>query len=171
MRFELGDGYCIRGFLYGDALSLAKHADNKNIAKHLRDSFPSPYTVGHARLWIQYVKEHEPKTRFVIAYKEQAIGEIGFLAQMDVHRFSAELGYWLSEEHWGRGIMSRTIALICNYAFEKHNIVRIYADVIEYNKASCKVLEKCGFEIEAVFQKHVFKYEKFYNQYLYALVR
>ncbi|MDP0562707.1 MAG: GNAT family N-acetyltransferase [Candidatus Endonucleobacter sp. (ex Gigantidas childressi)] len=171
MRFELGDDYCIRSFLYGDAISLAKHADNKEISKNLRDSFPSPYTLEHARLWIRYVKEHESTTRFVISHKDEAIGEIGFLAQADVHRFSAEIGYWLSEDHWGKGIMSKTIALVSNYAFEKHKIVRIYADVVEYNKGSCKVLEKCGFKLEAVFQKHVFKYEKFYNQYLYALVR
>ena len=171
MRFELGDNYCLRSFLYGDALSLAKHGDNKEIAKNLRDSFPNPYTLEHARVWIQYVKEYESKTRFVIAHCDEAVGEIGFVSQADVHRFSAEIGYWLSQEHWGKGVMSKAVSLISQYAFEQCELVRLFADVVEHNQGSCKVLEKCGYKLEGVFQKHIFKGDQFYDQYIYALIR
>ncbi len=171
MRFELGNGYCLRSFLYGDAIAIARHADNKNIEKNLRDSFPHPYTLEHARVWIQYVKEHEPKTRFVIAFHDEAVGEIGFVYQTDVYRFTAEIGYWLSEDHWGKGVMSKALKFVTEYAFENFDLVRIYADVVEYNKGSCAVLEKCGFKLEGILHKHCYKDGRFFDQYLYALVQ
>ncbi|UYM14769.1 GNAT family N-acetyltransferase [Endozoicomonas euniceicola] len=170
MRFDLGDGYSVRGFLYGDAGAISRHGNNVNIARNLRDSFPSPYTIEHARAWIQHVKEHESDTRFVIASGQEAIGEIGFVAQLDVHRHSAEIGYWISEEHWGRGVMSKALAFVSDYAFKKKNIVRLFADVVEYNEGSCKALEKCGYQREGILRKHIYKGERFYDQFLYALV-
>ena len=171
MRFELGNDYCLRKFLYGDAVSLASHADNKEIAINLRDSFPNPYTLEHARAWINHVKNYENKTRFVITYCDEAIGEIGFLAQLDVHRFSAEIGYWLSQKHWGQGVMSKAVHLISQYAFEQYDFVRLFADVVEYNEGSIKLLNRCEYVLEGVFKKNIFKYDKFYDHLIYALYR
>ncbi len=171
MRIELGNDYCLRSFLYGDAPALVKHGDDIEVAKYLRDSFPSPYTIEHARAWIQYVKEHESDTRFVIANKDEAIGEIGFVRQDDVHRFSAEIGYWLSQEHWGNGVMSKAVSQVSQYAFEKFEIIRLFADVVEHNQGSSRVLEKCGYKLEGVFQKHIYKDSDFHDQLVYALVR
>lgn len=171
MRFDLGDGYSVRSFLYGDALSLSRHGNNPNIARNLRDSFPTPYTIEHARAWVQHVKEHEAATRFVIASGQEAIGEIGFVAQLDVHRFSAEIGYWVSEDHWGKGVMSKAIACVSEYAFTRQNVVRLFADVVEYNEGSCVALERCGYEREGILRKHIYKGEKYYDQFLYSLIR
>ncbi|AMO57826.1 GNAT family N-acetyltransferase [Endozoicomonas montiporae] len=170
MQFDLGGGYCVRSFLYGDASSLSRHGNNAKIARNLRDSFPNPYSIEHARAWIQHVKEYEADTRFIIASGQEAIGEIGFVTQLDVHRFSAEIGYWVSEEHWGKGIMSKAVAYVSDYAFAKKKIVRLFADVVEYNEGSCKVLERCGYQCEGVLRKHIYKGERFYDQFLYAKV-
>ena len=171
MRIELGGGYCLRGFLYGDAKSIAHHGNNPNIAINMRDSFPNPYTLAHARAWIQHVKEHESKTRFVIAHGQDAVGEIGFVSQLDVHRYSAEIGFWVSEEHWGKGVMSKAVACVSDYAFSSRGVVRLFADVNERNQASGKVLEKCGFALEGVLKKHIYKDGTFYDQFLYAKVK
>lgn len=171
MRFELGGNYCLRNFLYGDAISLARHGNNKQIAEYLRDSFPHPYTIEHARTWVQYVKEHEAETRFAITYRDEAIGEIGFVSQLDVHRFSAEIGYWLSQEHWGKGVMSKAVKEVSHYAFEQCGVIRLFADVVEHNKGSCILLEKCGYKVEGVLNKNIYKAGKFYNQYVYGLLR
>ena len=171
MHIDIGNSYCLRRFLYGDALSLAKHGNNPNIAMNLRDSFPNPYTIEHARAWIKHVKDHESKTRFTIDFGGECIGEIGFVKQQDVHRFTAEIGFWLSQEHWGKGVMSKALASVCQYAFEHHNVVRIYADVQATNDGSRRVLEKSGFELEGVLKKHVFKNEQFIDQMVFALVR
>ena len=171
MRFELGDNYCLRSFLYGDVIHLAKHGNNPEIAKNLRDSFPFPYTIEHAKAWVQYVKEHEMDSRFAITYRDEAIGEIGFVSQPDVHRFSAEIGYWLSQEHWGKGLMTKAVKKTSQYALEQCGIVRLYADVVEQNKASRKLLSNCGYQLEGVFPKHIYKNGQFYDQYVYGLVR
>ena len=171
MHADLGNGYSLRQFYYGDAPSLAKHGDNYNVAKNLRDSFPHPYTIEHARAWVQHVKQNEVGTRFIIAYKDEAIGEIGFVNQLDVHRYTAEIGYWMSEDHWGNGVMSKAVSWVSNYAMDKMGIVRLFADVVDYNAGSCKVLEKCGFVREAIFRKHICKDDAFYDQYVFALVR
>ena len=171
MHIDLGNGYCLRRFLYGDVISLAKHGDNYEIAKNLRDSFPQPYTVEHARAWVQHVKEHEAKTRFAIDYRGEAIGEIGFVVQLDVHRFGAEIGFWLSQEHWGKGVMYGALTYVCQYAFDEMELVRIYADVKAQNLGSCRVLEKCGFKLEGTFKKHIYKEGQFVDQLVYALVR
>lgn len=171
MRIDLGNDYNLRRFLYGDAIALAKHGNNYKIARNLRDSFPHPYTVEHARAWIQHVKEHESDTRFIISHEEEAIGEIGFVRQLDVHRFAAEIGYWMSEDHWGKGVGSRALSEVSRYAFEKHGLVRLFADVAEHNVGSCRILEKCGFQLEAVFRNHIYKEDQFYNQYVYGLIK
>lgn len=171
MHIDLGNGYCLRRFLYGDAISLAKHGNNIKIAKNLRDTFPHPYTIEHARAWVQHVKEHETKTRFAIDFGGEAIGEIGFVVQLDVHRFGAEIGFWVSEDHWGKGIMTAALSYVCQYAFDEMGLVRIFADVQARNDGSRRVLEKCGFELEGVMKKHVYKDEQFIDQLVFALVR
>lgn len=171
MRIDLGNGYSLRRFLYGDASALAKHGSNYKIARNLRDSFPHPYSIEHARAWIQYVKEHESKTRFAIAHNEEAIGEIGFVRQLDVHRFGAEIGYWISEDHWGQGIGSKALSLVSQYAFDEAGMVRLFADVAEHNVGSCRVLEKCGYQLEAVLRNHIYKEEQFFDQLVFGLIK
>lgn len=171
MHFDIGNGYSVRSFLYGDASALSRHGNNLNIARNLRDSFPHPYTIEHARAWIQHVKENESANRFVIACGPEAIGEIGFVAQLDVHRHSAEIGYWISEQHWGKGVMSKALGCVSDYAFERQNIVRLFADVVEYNQGSSRVLDKCGYQLEGVLRKHIFKGEEFFDQLLFSKIR
>lgn len=116
-------------------------------------------------------KEHETKTRFAIDFCGEAIGEIGFVVQLDVHRFGAEIGFWLSEEHWGKGVMTAALSYVSQYAFDEMELVRIYADVQARNEGSRRVLEKCGFELEGVMKKHVYKDGQFIDQLVLALVR
>ncbi|PJE80440.1 putative ribosomal N-acetyltransferase YdaF [invertebrate metagenome] len=171
MRFDLGNGYCIRSFMYGDAPLIADHGNNRKVSRNLRDSFPHPYTIDHARAWVQHVKQHEAYSRFIIAYEDKAVGEIGFVFQGDVHRYSAEIGYWLSEEHWGKGIMSRAIPEICEYAFREFGLMRLYAEVVEHNVGSCRVLEKSGFVLEGRCRKHIYKEDEHFDQLVFGLVK
>ena len=171
MRFDLGNGYCIRSFLYGDAPSLSRHGNNWEVAKNLRDSFPHPYTIEHARAWIQHVKENEADTRFVVDHQGEAIGEIGFVVQLDVHRYTAEIGYWISQDHWGKGVMTGALNKVIEYAMNEMGLVRIFADVVEYNIGSGKILEKCGFKREGVFRKHICKNDEHFDQHVYGIVR
>ena len=170
MEHSLGNDVIIRNFLYGDASGLCRNGDNPNIAINQRECFPHPYTIEHARNWIQHVRENEPATRFCIATPKEAIGEIGIVLQPDVHRYSAEIGFWIGESYWGKGLMTKAVDWMVNYCFESLHLKRIFADVVDYNLASKKVLQKCGFELEGVLRQNIFKNDQFYDHFVFARV-
>lgn len=168
MEQILGNGFVIRNFLYGDASGLARNGDNPNIAINQRESFPSPYTIEQARNWIQYVRDNEQGRRFVIANDKEAIGEIGISILPDVHCYTAEIGFWIGEPYWGQGLMTKAVDWMVQYCFDELALKRIYADVVEYNVPSMRVLQKCGFELEGVLRKNIYKNKNFYDQFVYA---
>jgi len=168
MEKKINDDVVLRNVLYGDAAGLTKNGDNVTIAINQRDCFPSPYTIEYARMWIHHVREQEVVTRFALATKKEAIGEIGYQLQVDVHRNSAEISFWIGEEYWGHGIVTKAINYLCNYAFKEQGVKRLFADVLEYNIASQKALIKCGFRLEAVLEKNIYKHGMYYDQYVYA---
>ncbi len=161
----------LRSFRESDAEDIVELANNENIARNLRDGFPHPYTIKNAREFISRCMEMDPQTLFAIEYKGKYAGNIGLHQGSDVYRKSAEVGYFIGEEHWNKGIATVALNLICEYGFGHLDIVRIHAGVFEYNIASQRVLEKCGFEKEGVFRKAVYKREIFWNEVRYAKLK
>ncbi|MCY4329613.1 MAG: GNAT family protein [Endozoicomonadaceae bacterium] len=170
MEKKLTEDIILRKVLYGDASGLAKYGNNERIAVNQRDSYPYPYTIEYARNWIHYIKQHHDDTRFVIATENEAIGEIGFITQPDVHLYSGEVAYWIGEQYWGQGIATKALKYLINYAFKEKGMKRLYADILEYNKASCRVLQKCGFQLDGVMRSHIFKKNRFYDQLVFSLL-
>ena len=162
--------YTIRSYTQGDADAVARHANNPRIAAGLRDAFPSPYTLKDAEEWIALVRGEKPERNFVIATSEEVIGGIGLILQEDVYARSAELGYWLGEAYWGKGIMSEAVAVFTDFAFAQYDLVRIFACVFESNPASGRVLEKAGFTLEGRLRKSVFKNGRVLDSFLYAKI-
>lgn len=169
MYLQIGS-YFIRDFCIQDAAVLAKYASNPNIAANLRDGFPYPYKLTDAETFLSHVISQFPRTVFAIATEREAIGSIGLMIGKDVHRFTAELGYWLAEPFWGKGIMSSAVKLITRHGFEQLGLIRIYAEPYESNTASIRVLQKAGFEFEAKLKANAFKNDKIINQMLYSKV-
>lgn len=170
MRIELGD-CAIRDFQASDAATLARVADNAKIAAQLRDRFPHPYTERHARDWIAFTMEQDPVSCFAIATDEGVIGGIGLELQQDVHLRTAELGYWLAEEHWGRGIATRAVRAFTDDAFDRFDLIRVYATVFETNPASARVLEKAGFRFEGRLRMSVVKAGRVLDQLMYSKLK
>jgi ribosomal-protein-alanine N-acetyltransferase len=164
-------GVRIRPWQVDDAASLARHADNRKIWLNVRDHFPYPYTVAHAQAWIEMVSPVEPVTQFAIEVDGEAAGGVGITPQQDVDRFSAEIGYWLGEAHWGRGIMTAAVRAMTEHAFSSFQLHRIYAAVFEWNPASCRVLEKAGYLFEGRLRRAAVKDGKLMDQFLYAITR
>ena len=154
-----------------DVDALVKHADNRNIWLNLRDLFPYPYTAESARSFLAAVGRQDPVTFFAVASPEEAIGGIGITLNCDVHRLTAEMGYWLGESHWGKGIMSETIIRFTEFAFERFGLVRIYAEPYAANQSSCRVLEKSGFVLEGRMRSSVIKEGRIMDQLLYAKIK
>lgn len=161
----------LRRWVPEDATSLARHANSRNVWINVRDQFPHPYTVGDAQGWIALVNPADPVTQFAIEVDGDAAGGVGITSLQDVERFSAELGYWLGEAHWGRGIMTAVVRAMTEHAFASFQLHRVYAAVFETNPASRRVLEKAGFALEGRLRRSAFKDGKLLDQYLYAVTR
>lgn len=163
------DDFVIRSLLESDFKDIAKHANSKEIWRNLRDYFPYPYTENDAKMWLQCAIE-QPNTTFAIVVEDEVVGSIGIALQGDVHRKSAEIGYWLGAAHWGQGIMTKAVLAIIDYSFENFDIVRLYAYVFEWNIGSRRVLQKAGFSLEGILRKAAFKDNQLIDQYVYGLV-
>jgi ribosomal-protein-alanine N-acetyltransferase len=153
-----------------DAESLAKYANNRKIWQNLRDGFPHPYLIENATAFITRVTSMKPETMFAICIDHEVVGGIGFTLHSDVERISAEIGYWLGEPFWGRGIMTTALEAVTQYAIKEHQLTRVYAVPYDNNNASFRVLEKAGFELEGRMKKSAIKDGKILDQLLYAYV-
>lgn len=165
------DEVSLRVFNPEDKFRMAELANNEKISINLRDGFPHPYTVDDAERFIAICSQQNPPTVFAIEFSGTYVGNIGLHKGVDIYRKSAEIGYFLGEPYWNKGIMTKAVNLICEYGFRELNIVRIFTGVFEYNIASGKVLEKCGFEKEAIFKKAVVKKGKIYNEVRFAKMK
>jgi len=160
----------LRPWRRGDEPSLARHANNRKVWRNLRDAFPHPYTIDDAHAWIASIVDVAPVRNFAIEVGGSAAGGIGVAPFADVHARSAEIGYWLAEEHWGRGIATEAVRAATSYAFGSLGVVRVQAAVFAWNEASMRVLEKCGYAREGVLAKSVFKDGELIDSVLYAIL-
>ena len=172
MTMEIKLSRCVlREWESGDEKSLTKHANNRRIWRNLRDSFPHPYTLADARQWIEIANPTGPITNFAIIVDGAAIGGIGLMLKEDVFRRTAEIGYWLGEEFWGRGIVTEAVCAVTDYAFATFDLCRVYAGVFEWNPASIRVLEKAGYQFESRMRKSVTKDGQTIDELIYAVVK
>lgn len=147
----------LRPWTSGDAGALVRHANNPRIAAMMRDAFPSPYTPADARRFIHRATDTTSRLFLAIEVGGEAVGSIGIQSGDDIRHRTAELGYWLAEPFWGRGIVTDAVRSLVPVAFERFAIVRLEAGIFSNNPASMRVLEKCGFTREAVHKKAVTK--------------
>ena len=161
----------VRSWEWRDRDDIVRHANNRKVWINLRDRFPYPYTESDARSWLEIVIGHKPETNFAIDVAGEAVGGIGFTLQPDVGHRSAEIGYWLGEEFWGRGITTDALIAVTDHAFANYDLCRLFAHVFEWNGASARVLEKAGYAFEGRLRKSVTKDGQTIDQLMYAAVR
>jgi ribosomal-protein-alanine N-acetyltransferase len=147
----------IRAWRKEDSGALTAIANNKRIWINVRDRFPHPYTVKNALEWIGHVSEQKPLQNFAIVYNGQVAGSVGVTIRDDVYRKSIEVGYFIGEPFWGKGVASEAVRLVLEYIRQTFDVIRVYAEVFEHNIASMKVLEKNGFQLEGTRKKSVIK--------------
>ena len=158
----------IRPWRLDDAQSLARHANNRKVWIALRDIFPHPYTIEDANTFLKSVINSEPVTLFCVEANGAAVGGIGIRIGTDVHRRTAELGYWLGEEFWARGVMTEAVGAFTDFCFDRFSLRRIYAEPFANNPASARVLEKAGFTFEGRLKNNVVKDGEVLDSLLYA---
>ena len=163
----------MRKWQLSDAADLAAALNNKRILNNLRDGLPFPYTEQDARGYITAMLSAEEDSTFAYAITVggRAVGSIGAFRQGNIHRQTAELGYYLAEEYWGRGIMTEAVRQLCGIIFDTTDILRIYAEPFAYNTGSRRALEKAGFRLEGVMKNNAVKNGKVLDMALYSLTR
>lgn len=158
----------LRSYQFDDVQALAFIANNRNIWQNLRDVFPHPYHTTDAERFIKRCTESEPHTVLGIAYKGILVGSIGLHLQEDVYKHSAELGYFVGESYWQKGIAGVAVRGMVEYGFETLHLHRIFASVYAHNKASMRVLEKNGFVLEGIKKQAVLKNNTFIDEHIYG---
>lgn len=163
----------IRKWKLSDAKDLAMALSNRKIQDNLRDGMPYPYTEQDGIDYISsMISADENETfAFAITVDDKAVGSIGVFRQDNIHRQTAELGYYIAEKYWGKGLMTEAVTQMCEYVFEKSDIIRIYAEPFAYNAASCRVLEKVGFQYEGTLRSNAVKNGKVIDMKMYSLLR
>lgn len=161
----------LRPWQLSDLGSMVAFANNFNIAKNLTDKFPYPYTEKDGYSYLNMVRMDDPIRVFAIDIDGLGVGSIGVFPQDDIHRLNAEMGYWLAEPYWGKGIVPQAVILMVEYAFRTFPIDRIFARPFGSNIASQRVLEKAGFVLEGRFEKALIKNGVLEDELYYSIRR
>ncbi|HEV3410634.1 MAG TPA: GNAT family protein [Chthoniobacterales bacterium] len=170
MRLEL-TRCVLRAWRADDAPALAEALNNRNVWLKVRDHIPHPYTVADAETYLQRQADNEPAQTLCIEVNGNVAGGIGLHPGKDVNRLTAELGYWLAEPLWGRGIITEAVQAMVTHGFATLPLERIEAYVFANNPASVRVLEKAGFEFEGRLRRSVIKDGQILDSLLYAKLR
>ena len=163
--------FTLRKLILDDAEDLAKAANNPNVSRYLRNVFPYPYLLEDAVDFINFATANEDELIYGIIIDGKACGCVCARMRGDVYAKSCELGYWLSEQFWGKGLMTLVVKEFCYFLFENYDIHRIDAEVFADNVASRRVLEKAGFELEGLYRQKVYKDGRFMDEAVYAIIR
>jgi ribosomal-protein-alanine N-acetyltransferase len=161
----------LRPWRIDDAAALVAHGNNRNVSRNLRDRFPFPYTAADAEAYLAHATQTPHELVFCIEVEGSAGGGIGLHPGDDVYRLSAELGYWLAEPFWGRGIVTEAVQAVVRHGFNLLPLVRIEAGAFSSNPASARVLEKCGFTFEGVRRHNVIKDGQILDLLGYSILR
>jgi len=163
----------IRKWRLEDSQALANAMNNKNIQDNLRDGLPFPYMVSDAESFISSMLTADSNTTYsrAITIDDIAVGSVGVFRKDNIHCLTAEIGYYVAEEYWGKGIMTEAIKQMCRYIFDNTDIIRIFATPYDSNIASCRVLEKAGFSYEGTLKKNAVKNGQLIDMKMYAIIK
>lgn len=158
----------LRNYETSDALRLVELANNLNVSRYLVYTFPFPYTRDDADWWIKTGAHLQGAQTRVIEHDGVFVGSVAITPQIGWRSHTAEIGYWLGEEFWGRGLASEALRQMTELSFSQYEVQKLFASVLGPNQASMKVLEKNGYELEAVLKKEIVKNGQTYDHYIYA---
>lgn len=165
--------FLLREWKLSDAQNLASAINNKNVLDNLRDGIPYPYAEQDGKDFITAMLSADKNSTFAFAIEIEGkvVGSIAVFRQNNIHFRTAELGYYLAEEYWGKGIMTEAVKQVCKYVFDNSDIIRIYAEPFAHNIGSCRVLEKAGFQFEGLLRANAVKNGAIIDMKMYALIR
>lgn len=165
------EGWALRAWRESDAPALSRHANNVNVWRWMSDGFRHPYTIDMAEYWCTRGHVEFGGDNWAIAWHDEAVGGCGVVAQQGQFRCNAEVGWWLGEAHWGRGVVTRVAAALTEHAFADSRITRVFAPVHAGNQRSMRVAEKNGFVLEGIQPKSAIKAGQVIDRWIWAKYR
>lgn len=163
--------FIIRAWEEPDIVNLPKHLSNINIWNNCRDRLPFPYTEKDAEDFVRFATGQTEQSEYCIEINNEAVGNIGFVRGTDIERYNAEIGYWLSEKYWNKGVVTAALKIAIEHYFHHTNVIRLFATIFEHNLASIRVLEKNGFQKTGILHKACFKNDHFVDIHYYELLK
>jgi ribosomal-protein-alanine N-acetyltransferase len=160
----------LRDFFDNDIESIAIYANNINVSRYMASRMPYPYTKDDAVWWVE-TGSKEQGLNYAIDLGGICIGVVGVRFGDLEQQYSAEIGYWIAEDHWGKGIGTEAVSKMTDYILFETKTVRLSAPVYSPNKASMRVLEKCGYTLEAIHRKAAFKNDEFLDEHVFVKFR
>jgi len=159
----------LREFKAGDKAQLLRILNEPEVIKYLSSKIPNPYTDQDAQWWISTGS----KMGIVkaIEFNGSLVGCIGAARGDFEYQRSAEVGYWIAKDYWAQGIATQAINELVPLVFETTDIVRLFAAVFSANIASMGLLSKCGFELEAVHKREIYKDNEFYDNHVFSKLK
>ena len=161
----------LRTWRLSDREALLKYINNHDVWINLSDRIPHPYLEANADQWLKGRQNKTPQVDFAIDLEGEAIGGIGFELLQGIYRITANIGYWLAQPFWGRGIGSKALARATQYGLQELGLERLQAEVFAHNRASARILEKCGYQLEATLRRNTIKDGRIHDSLLYARLR
>lgn len=166
-----GEGFILRNWRPEDRESLAQNANNIRVWNNLRDEFPHPYTLQDADEFIALANERHRDQYLAVEVEGRAVGGIGITPGASIERLTAEIGYWLGEPYWGRGIMPSAVRAFAKHLFRTTDFIRLWAGIYDYNRPSQRVLEKAGFTHLCTLRKAAVKNRRIIDLEYYELIK
>jgi len=181
----LSRNLAVRQFRTSDAEQVAKHSNDKVMWLHGPDAVPHPFTLTDAQAYISKsldTSRWHPSgpswagptlpILYAITQNDVVIGSIGFSAGEDVRARGVSIGYWIAREFWGKGIATEVVGAFVEWIWERFpKIVRVEAEVYEFNGGSGRVLGKVGFVHEGTLRGAVWKDGKVAGLEVWGMVR
>ena len=161
----------LRPWQLEDADGLAAICNNKKVWNNVRDLMPYPYSRADAKDFLEMTKTKNPLENFCVESDGKAVGNIGVVRFSDVYRKKMEIGFMISEKHWGKGFATEAVAQLVDYVWKTFDVVKIFAGVYDFNAPSMRVLEKNGFQLESINKKGIYKNDKFLDEYIFTIFR
>jgi [ribosomal protein S5]-alanine N-acetyltransferase len=161
----------VREWRAADLSALVRHANDRSVWMHLRDRFPHPYLEEDGRVFLDHLAKQNPSRVWAIEVEGEAVGGVGIELFGDVERVSGEIGYWLGQAHWGRGVMSEVVRAVTTEAFRLFGLTRIFALPFADNLGSIRVLEKAGYSLEGRMPQSAIKEGRIRDQLMFGAYR
>ena len=153
-----------------------RHKDMQTMARLVTEQVvrylvhvPYPYEIEDARRFINKSRRNfqlKKEQTFAIEFVGNLVGVIS-LQKIDRVNKNAQISYWIGKSYWNLGIATESINLLIHYAFCVLRLHKVYANVLDNNRASIRVLEKNGLKKEGVLKHSLYKDDKFHDVVLY----